>query len=78
LEERITALAAAEREYGHNLHTAALADALLAEIRQLVAKGTGDSTARRLLDRQAINDARLLISRIGGDSNLIRPQRHPR
>ena len=40
-------------------------------MRQLVAQGAGDPAARRLLEARAINSARLLISRIGDESNLI-------
>jgi PAS domain S-box-containing protein len=71
LQERITALAAAEREYGHNLDTAALADSLQAEMRQLVAQEGSDPAARRLLEARAVDSARQLISRIGDESNLI-------
>ena len=71
LQERITALAAAEREYGHNLDTAALADGLLAEMHQLVAQEASDPAARRLLEARAVDSARQLISRIGDQSNLI-------
>src|SRR5262249_18701767 len=71
LQRQIAALAAAEREYGHNLHTAALADTLLAYMHQLVAQETSDPTARRLLEARAVDAARQLISRIGDESNLI-------
>jgi PAS domain S-box-containing protein len=71
LQERIAALAAAEQAYGYDLQTAALADTLMTQMRQLVAQGTGDPATRRLLETQAVTSARQLISRIGDDSNLI-------
>jgi PAS domain S-box-containing protein len=71
LQTQLAALARAEREYGHNLNTATLADALVTEMRQLVAQGTGDPAARRALVARAIKSARMLISRIGDESNLI-------
>ena len=71
LHEQIAALGAAEREYGRDLHTAPLADALVANMRRLDAPGASNPPARNFLDAQAINSARLLISRIGDESNLI-------
>ncbi|MEA2782286.1 MAG: hypothetical protein QOK29_3830, partial [Rhodospirillaceae bacterium] len=71
LHRQMAALAAAEREYGDHLRTVALADALLAEMRKLGAQGASDPAARRILQARATNAARLLISRIGDESNLI-------
>jgi hypothetical protein len=77
----LAALGEAERAYGQHLDTGALCDALRMEMRQLAAQGTGDlgtgdlrtgdPEARRTLVSRAIKSARMLISRIGDESNLI-------
>ncbi|HWA43915.1 MAG TPA: PAS domain-containing protein [Hypericibacter adhaerens] len=71
LQEQMTALAAAEREFGDSMDTGALVNTLLTELGELVTRSDGDSPARRDLEAQAIATARELISKIGDESNLI-------
>ena len=71
LDGPLAALGEAEREYGQHLDTGALCDALRMEMRQQAAQGTGDPAARSAIVKRAIKSARMLISRIGDESNLI-------
>ena len=68
--DQIAALASAEREYDIT-RIPSPRRCSSAAMRHLVAQGTGDPAARRLLEARAIDSARLLISRIGDESNLI-------
>src|SRR5215471_15765400 len=71
LEGQIAALADAERDYGRRLHTAGLNESLRSEIHDLVTQGTGDPAARGVLAARAAKSAKMLISLIGDESNLI-------
>jgi PAS domain S-box-containing protein len=71
LREHAAALEAAERRYGRDMSTAALAGSLVTLLRQLSADAGGDLAANRALHTPAMMAARQLISRIGDQSNLI-------
>jgi signal transduction histidine kinase len=68
VDAALDALTRAEAETGGSLHTAQLAEALAAAVRNLVAARSADD--KRKLTGEALTKARDLASRIGDESNL--------
>ena len=71
LRTQLAALETAEREFGHGLDTASLANSLSDLLHQLSTQTGGDPTAEWALHMRSMRVARDLISRIGDQSNLI-------